>query len=135
MKAQGIGIRSADDFPAFYADARKAGVEAVVILDSVTFVPKLNQIGAEATKSRLPAIGFSREFVDGGGLLSYGPVSGQHWARLAAQIDKILNGANPGDLPVEQPTRFALGVNAKAAKTLGITIPQAVLGRANDLIQ
>ena len=135
LKVQGIGIKGAADFSAFYADARKAGAEAVVILDSVTFVPKLNQIGAEATRSRLPAIGFSREFADGGGLLSYGPVPGQHWPRLASQIDKIFKGANPGNLPVEQPTRFALVVNAKAAKTLGVTLPQSVLGRADDVIQ
>ena len=135
LKVQGIGIRNADDLSAFYADAKKAGVEGVVILDSVAFVPKLNQIGAEATKSRLPAVGFSREFADGGGLLAYGPVPGQHWVRLAAQIDKILNGANPGNLPVEQPTRFTFVVSAKAAKALSITIPQSVLGRAEDVIQ
>jgi putative ABC transport system substrate-binding protein len=135
LQLQGVKIDSAADFEGFYAAVRRAGAEAVLIQDSPSFVPRIHEIGAGATNSRLPAIGFAREFAQGGGLLYYGPASAQHWPRLAAQIDKIFNGAKPGDLPVEQPTTFGLAVNMKAAKALGVTIPQAVLIRANDRIQ
>ena len=134
LQVQGIKIVSAGDFEGFYTAVRRAGAEAILIQDSTSFVPRLKEMGAGATNSRLPAIGFAREFAQGGGLLYYGPVSSQHWPRLAAQIDKIFNGAKPGDLPVEQPTSFGLGANMKAAKALGVTIPQAVLLRANERI-
>jgi putative ABC transport system substrate-binding protein len=86
-------------------------------------------------KSRLPAIYSDSQFVDAGGLMSYGP-NYDHLFRLAATyVDKILRGAKPADLPVEQPTRFELVINLKAAKALGITIPQSLLLRADEVIQ
>ena len=134
MQIQGIEVHSAENFDSFYAGARKAGADAVLILDIPRFVPHLKRIGAEARSSRLPAIGFAREFAEGDGLLYYGPVP-QHWPRLAAQVDKIFNGANPADLPVEQPTKFQLVINLKTAKALSLTIPQSLLVRAHEVIE
>jgi len=88
-----------------------------------------------AAKHRLPAIYQSREYVDGGGLISYGVNYPDLYRRAAAYVDKILKGAKPGDLPMEQPTKFDLVINMKTAKTLGLKIPQSVLVRADELIQ
>jgi ABC-type uncharacterized transport system substrate-binding protein len=101
----------------------------------VWFRPLLDAIGAAAAKSRLPAIGYDSQFAVSGGLLSYGPVSFESSPRLAVQIDKILKGTKPADLPVEQPTKFDLVINMKTAKALGLTIPQTFLQRANQVIE
>jgi ABC-type uncharacterized transport system substrate-binding protein len=88
-----------------------------------------------AAESRLPAIYGSREFVDAGGLMSYGTSFPELYQRLATYVDKILRGARPKDLPVEQPTRLELAVNLRAAGALGIQLPQAILVRAEHVIQ
>ena len=126
---------SPDRFDHFLANARKAGADALLIPNIAWLSESLARLGGAATSARLPAIAAYRSFARGGGLLAYGPTPGQVWPRLAAQVDKILRGAKPADLPVEQPTRFTLAVNLKAAKVLGIAIPQLLLLSADEVIQ
>jgi len=88
-----------------------------------------------ALKSRLPSVYTNRESVDAGGLMSYNADPAESYRRVATYVDKILKGAKPADLPVEQPTKFELVINLKTAKQIGVTIPQKVLARANKLIK
>jgi putative ABC transport system substrate-binding protein len=87
-----------------------------------------------AAKNRLPTVFPFRLYVDAGGLMAYGPDLADMFRRAATYVDKILKGTKPGDLPVEQPTKFELVINIKTAKALGLTIPQSVLGRADEII-
>jgi putative ABC transport system substrate-binding protein len=86
-------------------------------------------------KARLPAVFYRREFVEAGGLMSYGPNLAWMYQRAAASLDKILKGTKPADIPVEQPTKFEFVVNLKSAKALGLTIPQSLLGLADEVIE
>ena len=92
-------------------------------------------IVALATRHKLPAVYFSRQFVDGGGLISYGPDTVDQFRRAASYVDRILKGEKPGDLPVQVPTKYELVINLKTAKALGLTIPPAVLSRADEVIE
>jgi putative ABC transport system substrate-binding protein len=106
----------------------------VIISDSATIVHR-TQLATAALKSRLPTIFSNKAYLNGGGLMSYGPdiVAASH--RAAYYVDRVLKGAKPGDLPIEQPTAFELVVNMKTAKALGLAIPQSILLRADELIQ
>jgi putative ABC transport system substrate-binding protein len=130
-----IEMRDPESPGTFFASAWKAGADAALIPNVASFGPHLGRIAGEATTSRMPSIGSDSVFAKAGGLLSYGAISAQNWPRMAAQIDKIFNGAKPGDLPVEQPTRFEFVINLKTAKTLGLAIPQSLLLRASEVIQ
>jgi putative ABC transport system substrate-binding protein len=88
-----------------------------------------------ALKSRLPSVGSNTAYVDAGGLMSYGADLADSYRRVAYYVDKILKGAKPADLPVEQPTKFDLAINLKTAKQIGLTIPQSVLYRADKVIR
>ena len=135
IEIQGIPVQGPSDLDGFFAAARRAGAGGVLVVNIAWFRPYLERIGAASVKSRLPAIGYYRQFAEVGGLLSYGPAPFENVPRLAAQIDKILKGAKPGDLPVEQPTKFELVINLKTAKALGLTIPTALLQRADQVIE
>jgi ABC-type uncharacterized transport system substrate-binding protein len=135
VEVRPIVVQGPKDFDRFFASARDLGSEAILVPNVAWFRPHLERIGLLAAKSRLPAIGYDRGFSQGGGLLSYGPAPLQNVPRVASQIHKILKGAKPGDLPVEQPTKFELIINLKTAKTLGLTIPPSVLARADEVIQ
>ena len=93
------------------------------------------QITALAAKHRLPAMYYLRDFVDAGGLMAYAPDLAVQWRRAADYVDKILRGAKPADLPIEQPTQWSLVVNLKTAKALGITFPESILLRADEVIR
>src|SRR5262249_40237889 len=93
------------------------------------------QIVAQAAMRKIPAVYGYKEFVDGGGLMSYGPDRPEQYRRTAIFVDKLLRGSSPADLPVEQPTKFALFINLKAAKALGTTLPPTVVARADEVIE
>src|SRR5256712_4490131 len=107
----------------------------LVVLPTAMFVSERRRLVDLAAKNRLPTVFPYRESVDAGGLMSYGPNLADMYRRAATYVDKILKGAKPGDLPVEQPTKFELVINAKTAKALSLTIPQSVLLRADQVIQ
>jgi putative ABC transport system substrate-binding protein len=115
-----------------------ASVDGLVVLSSVfyrAYAALLRAIAEDAAQHRWPAIYDARAFVEAGGLLAYAPNAADQYERLAGLVDRVLRGANPADLPVEQPTRFDLVVNLKTAQDLGLTIPQSVLLQATELIQ
>jgi len=126
---------TAEETVAAFQTATKARGEAIVVLSGASFAYRREQLVALSTRYRTPGIYDRREFVETGGLMSYGPVLGAVGQLLAAQVDKILKGAKPGDLAVEQPTKFELVINLKTAKALGLTIPQSLLLRADETIQ
>ena len=130
-----LETRTRSDFDRAFADASRAHVGALAIMPSPLFAGNLKRIADLAIKSRLPAIFNLREFVDSGGLLAYGPNRTDEFRRAATYVDKILKGAKPADLPVEQPTKFELVINLKTARALGLTVPQSVLLRADEVIQ
>ena len=108
---------------------------AVLALSDGVFGNELVQLSKLAAKNRLPAMYARREFAEAGGLLAYGPRFSDNWRRAAHFVDKILKGAKPADLPVEQPTKFELVINLKTARALGLTIPQTLLLQANQVIE
>jgi putative tryptophan/tyrosine transport system substrate-binding protein len=118
-----------------FGAARKERVDAMLVLTSIATLLYRRQIVDLTVNSRLPAIYFSTEWTEAGGLLAYGPSYRDLFRRAAAYVDKILRGAKPADLPVEQPTKFELVINLKTAKALGLTIPQTLLLRADQVIE
>ena len=119
---------------AFSAIAR-SGAKAVVVLPDPMFLARRQQLIELTNRSRLPAIYMETGFVAAGGLISYGPNLAELFSRAAAYVDKILKGAKPGDLPVEQPTKFELFVNLRTAQALGLTVPTSILLRADEVIE
>jgi putative ABC transport system substrate-binding protein len=132
---QSVEVRGRNDFEgAFAAMVRERANGVVVAADPVLLGPR-SQIVLLAARSRLPAVYALREFAEAGGLMSYGPNVADQFRRAAIYVDKILKGAKPGDLPVEQATKFELVINMKTAKALGLTIPPSLLLRADEIIQ
>jgi putative tryptophan/tyrosine transport system substrate-binding protein len=117
----------------FFAAARGGGADAVLVHNVAEFYRHLPRLGELAAQSRLPAIGFERTFAASGGLLSY--EAKMNVSRMAAPVDKILKGAKPADLPVEQPIKFELIINLKTAQKLGLTIPPSLLFQATEVIR
>jgi putative ABC transport system substrate-binding protein len=127
--------RTADQVSAGFEAAVKAGTAGLVLLDDPLTLGLRRQIAELAARFRLPTTYTLRDFVEAGGLMSYGIDLRQMNRRAAEHVDKILKGAKPGDLPVEQPTKFELVVNLKAVKALGLEIPATLLARADEVIE
>jgi putative ABC transport system substrate-binding protein len=119
---------------AFSTMAREHAGAVIVVLDPL-FIQQIVQIAEQATRHRLPSIFANREYAEVGGLMSYGQNQVDIYRRAAGYVDRILKGAKPGDLPVEQPTTLELFINRKTAKALGLTIPQSLLISANKVIE
>ena len=135
LDVQFVGVRMDSDFDhAFNTIARERPDAFIVFADRV-FLHNRGHIVDFAARNRLPAVYPYRELVEAGGLVSFGPNYAEMHRRAATYVDKILKGAKPADLPVEQPTKFELIINPKSAKALGVTIPQALLLRADEIIQ
>jgi putative ABC transport system substrate-binding protein len=139
-RALGVGLqfveaRGPEDFDRAFSDMTRARAGALTVLPSNMFTNERRRLVDLAAKNRLPAVYPFREFVDAGGLMSYGANIPDLSRRAATYVDKILKGVKPADLPVEQPTKFELVVNLKAAKALGLTIPPSLLQRADEVIQ
>jgi len=136
LTLQSLEVRTATDIEqAFGAMADKHAQAVLVVTDPVTAAYSGRPIADLATKSRLPVVGELGEFTNTGSLISYGPSLLSMVQRVATYVDKILKGAKPADLPVEQPTKFELVINLKTAKALGLTIPPSLLARADELVE
>jgi len=135
VRLQVVEARGHTDIDRAFSKMTRARAGALTVLPSAMFFSERRRLVDLAAKNRLPAVYPQREFVDAGGLMAYGPNLAELFRRAATYVDKILKGAKPGDLPVEQPTKFELIINLKNAKALGLTIPPALLGRADEVIQ
>jgi len=135
VKIQYVDVLAPENIETAFQEASKRRADAVVVFPSPVFGPRQKQLVDVAAKSRLPAIYPFPEFVELGGLVSYSANIADLFRRAATYVDKILKGAKPAELPVEQPTKFELVVNLKTAKQIGVTIPQSVLYRADNVIK
>ena len=135
IQLHSLEVRSPNDFDNAFADATRARAGALFVLPDPVITPNLKRIAGLAAKSRLPSIFHVSEFADAGGLVTYGPDRADMFRHAATFVDKILKGAKPGDLPVEQPTKFELVVNLKTARALGIKVPNSILVRADKVIE
>jgi ABC-type uncharacterized transport system substrate-binding protein len=136
LQLQSVEVVRAEDFDRAFAAVTKARAQALIVpgVNPVAFANR-SQIASFAQTNRLPSMYGQREFVDAGGLMSYGHSAPDMFRRAATYVDKILKGTKPVDLPVEQPRKFELVINFKAAKQIGITVPQSVLYRADTVIK
>ena len=136
LHLQSIEAARAEDLDrAFSAVAKQRAQALIVPGPNPVLLANRSRIVSFAQRHRLPSMYSQREYVDAGGLMSYGPSTADMWRRAATYVDKILKGAKPADLPVEQPTKFELVINLKTAKALGITFPRSVLNLADEAIQ
>jgi putative ABC transport system substrate-binding protein len=135
LKLQPLEVQGPADFDVAFKSATKGQADALIELPNPLFHANRKRIVEFANQKRLPAIFHSRDFVDAGGLMFYGENDADTLRRLVSYVDKILKGAKPADLPVEQPTKFELIINLKAAKQIGLTIPPNVLARADRVIK
>jgi len=135
LKLQSLELRSLDDFESTFARAKKEGAQALITTPGPLVATQQRQVLDFAAKNRLPAMYPASEFVEAGGLMSYAPSYTDLWRRAADFVDKILKGAKPADLPVEQPKKFEFVVNLKTAKQIGVMFPPNVLVRADRVIR
>ena len=135
LEPQSVEVSRAEDLDRALSVVTSQRAQAIVVLPNPIGFGNRPQITSFAQRNRLPSMYAQREYVDNGGLMSYGPSTAELFRRAATYVDKILKGAKPADLPIEQPTKFELVINLKTAKALGLTIPQPLLLRADQVIQ
>ena len=135
LELQPVGAQSAAEFEGAFAAMARARAQAVLVLATPIFFGERQRLGELAIAHRLPTMFQVRDYAEAGGLMSYGADLADFYRRGAIHVDKILRGAKPADLPVEQPTKFELVVNLKTAKALGLTIPPSLLQRADQVIE
>ena len=130
-----IQVRGNGEFSAVFAEMLKQRAQALLVAQDSMFTLYRTEIAELATKNRLPSMYGLSASVEAGGLMSYGPNLSHQLRQAAGYVDKILKGAKPADLPVDQPTRFELVINARTARTLGLTVPTALRLRADRVIE
>jgi len=136
LELQSIELFRVEDLDRAFSAVTKGRAQALIVpAGNPIIIARQDQVASFAQRSRLPSIHGARQYVDNGGLMSYGPSTADLFRRAATYVDKILKGAKPADLPVEQPTRFELVINLKTAKALGLTIPPSLLARADEVIE
>jgi putative ABC transport system substrate-binding protein len=135
IAAEPLKVRFPDDLDSVMGRAKDAGVTGIIILSDSVSIANRTEIGASARQHGLPTIFTNKAYLQGGGLMSYGPDVAESYRLSAAYVDRVLNGADPANLPVEQPTAFELVINLKTASALGLTIPPTLLARADEVIE
>ena len=135
IEIQSLEVRSPVDFDSAFDGVIKGNSNGLIVVEDPLTFSVLTRIVNFANTNRLPVMYGMKEFVSAGGLIAYGPDYPDLLRRAATYVDKILKGAKPGDLPIEQPTKFGLVINLKTAKTLNVTVPQSLLLRTDDVIQ
>jgi putative ABC transport system substrate-binding protein len=135
VSLQSVTVQSPDDFDTVFTAMVTDRPESLLVLADTVTSANSSRIIEFAARNRLPAIYEAKNFVAAGGLMSYGVDFTDHYRRAATYVDKILKGAKPADLPIEQPTKFEFVINLKTAKALGLTIPPSLLLRADEVIE
>jgi putative tryptophan/tyrosine transport system substrate-binding protein len=135
LRLQPVAVRNAAEFDGAFSAISREGAGAVLVLSTPLFIAGARPLAELAMKHRLPTMFGPREHVEAGGLMSYSPDRADLWRRGATYVDKILKGAKPADLPVQQPTKFEFVINLKTAKQIGVTIPPDLLARATKIIR
>jgi putative ABC transport system substrate-binding protein len=135
VQLQTVQLRGSGDLESAFESMAQQRAGAVFVPWDGTFLVHMRRIVQLAAAHHLPALYGQRNYIDAGGLAAYGPSAIESFRRAAVYVDKILKGARPTDLPIEQPTKFELVINLKTAKALGITIPQSLLSRTDEVIE
>jgi putative tryptophan/tyrosine transport system substrate-binding protein len=135
IRLEAVKVRKPSELDAAFETQARSHAEALLVVTDPLFSSQRRRIVALAARHRIPAAYWSRVFPEAGGLLSYGQLRGERFRRAAAYVDRILKGAKPGDLPVEQPTQFELVINLRTAKALGLAMPPSLLQRADQVIE
>jgi putative ABC transport system substrate-binding protein len=135
VSIQSVGVRTPGDFDGAFATITRERPQGLLVMADTVTLGQRKRTADFAASHRIPAIYEQRDFVDVGGLMSYGIDIANHYRRAASVVDRVLKGTKPGDLPIEQPTKFELVINMKTAKAVGLTIPQTLLLRADQVIE
>jgi putative ABC transport system substrate-binding protein len=135
LRIQPVAVRSATEYESAFSAIVRERAGGVLVLSTPLFIAGAQPLAELAMTHKLPSLFGPRHHVEAGGLMSYSPDRADNWRRAAIYVDKILKGAKPADLPVQQPTKFELVINLKTARALGLTIPQSLLQRADEVIQ